>query len=249
MQAITLPALLDSLPQFLDAASEAARECGLDEHAAWEVQLAVDEAVTNIIQHAYKDTDEGVVTLSWLCQDDALVLILRDMGRPFDPEAVAPPDLTSPIEQRKAGGLGLYLMRRLMDNVEFHFDPKEGTTLTMVKRRVLALPEDVRIVSLEGRIDAATTPQLANRIRETIAGGGRKLLLDFSAVSFLSSSGLRTLLILARELKAQNGEIHLCALSPQVAQVFDLTGFDRLFPIHQTREEALAALRSSQEIS
>jgi len=61
-------------------------------------------------------------------------------------------------------------------------------------------------------------------------------------VTFLSSSGLRILLMLARELKSTGGELRLCAMQPPVAEVFSLTGFNQIFTIHRTRDEALAAL-------
>ena len=60
-------------------------------------------------------------------------------------------------------------------------------------------------------------------------------------VTFLSSSGLRALLLVRKELLAQNGELRLCALKPQVREVFTLTGFTQVFAIHSTREEALRA--------
>jgi serine/threonine-protein kinase RsbW len=67
------------------------------------------------------------------------------------------------------------------------------------------------------------------------------VLLEMSQVTFLSSSGLRALLLVRKELLAQSGELRLCALKPQVQEVFTLTGFTQVFAIHPTREEALRA--------
>ena len=64
-------------------------------------------------------------------------------------------------------------------------------------------------------------------------------------MTFLSSSGLRILLMLARELKSTDGELRLCSMQPAVAEVFALTGFTQIFTIHRTRDEALAALAAS----
>ena len=79
------------------------------------------------------------------------------------------------------------------------------------------------------------------RVYATIAAGARHVLLDLGGVTFLSSSGLRALLLVRKELLAQGGELRLCAPRPQVREVFTLTGFTQVFAIHQTREEALGA--------
>jgi anti-sigma regulatory factor (Ser/Thr protein kinase) len=60
---------------------------------------------------------------------------LRDYGHPFDPSRVPEPDINAGLEERKAGGLGLYLIRKLMDEVHFEFTPDSGNVLTMVKHK------------------------------------------------------------------------------------------------------------------
>ncbi len=232
---LTLEASLEALAEISDFVVEQARIMGLDEHAAWEVQLAVDEAVTNVIQHSYAEYS-GPITISSRMIDSEFEITIRDRGKPFDPNAVPEPDLVSPLEERKTGGLGLYLMRKLMDRVAFEF--VDGENVLMMAKRVQ--PEDFRVVSLAGRIDAATAPEVNRMVRQAMGDGGKQIVVELRDVTFLSSSGLRALLLLSRELRRAGGDLVLCALQPQVAEVFHLTGFDKIFQLHHTREEAAA---------
>lgn len=237
---LTVSSSLEALSEISDFVVRAARAANMDDHAVWEVQLAVDEAATNIILHAYGDHDlEGPITVHTELKDGEFIVCLRDNGIPFDPKMVPKPDLTSPVEERTTGGLGLYLMRKLMDRVEFEFDPAGSNTVTMVKR---VSANDLRFVRLSGRIDAAAVPSVQKLVRQAAAEGGRDVIVDLSDVTFISSSGLRVLLLLARELRQDGGNIRLCAARPQVADVFRLTGFDRIFELFPTREAAGASL-------
>jgi len=239
MESLTVPADLDSLAKISVFITDATARAGLDDHAAWQVQLAVDEASTNIIQHGY-DAVPGEIELSWLVEGPDLIVTLRDRGRRFNPDDVPAPDITSPLEERQSGGLGLYLMSRLMDSVEFVFDDTQGNLLKMTKR-IGATEAPAQIFDLAGRLDAVSSQAAIARVYAAISAGARHVLLDMSQVTFLSSSGLRALLLVRKELLAQNGELRLCALKPQVHEVFTLTGFTQVFAIHSTREEALRA--------
>ena len=97
--------------------------------------MAVDEACCNIIEHAYGGEGRGDVECSCRVNDEGLTVTLRDRGRPFDPSGVPEPDLQADLEDRDVGGLGLYFMRKLMDEVRFEFTPGAGNALTMVKRK------------------------------------------------------------------------------------------------------------------
>lgn len=241
MQTLTLTANVDALAQISAFITDAAEQVGLDERATWQVQLAVDEAVTNIIQHAYDLDAPGDITLSWQAEGGRLVVTLRDYGRQFDPQDVPLPDLESPLEERQVGGLGIYLITRLMDEVRFDFDPHAGNLLTMVKYITANTPDDVLVLPIEGRVDAATAPQVSAQVHERISAGARRVLLDLSAVNFLSSSGLRALLLIRKELMTLGGELRLAALQPQVHEVFTLTGFTQVFAIHPTVDEGRSA--------
>lgn len=242
METITVPATLDSLATISDFITDGTSRAGLDDHAAWQVQLAVDEAATNIIQHGYDDASRGDIELAWRLDGDEFVVTLCDYGRSFNPDDVPAPDVTSPLEERQAGGLGLFIMSRLMDSVTFEFDEQHGNLLTMSKR-IGPIADVVHVFALTGRLDAVRTETAIQEVHTAIAAGTRKVLLDMAGVTFLSSSGLRALLLMRKELLAHDGELRLCELRPEIQEVFGLTGFTQVFTIHRSREEALSAFR------
>ena len=76
---------------------------------------------------------------------------------------------------------------------------------------------------------------------ERVGSGDRRLIVDFSRLDFISSSGMRVLLIAAKALKAGEGTLVLCAMKNHIEEVFRISGFDRIIPIEESRESALAA--------
>ena len=100
---------------------------------------------------------------------------------------------------------------------------------------------DVTVVSIAGRIDTVSAPELEGEINRTIDGGNRKLLLDFSKVTYISSGGLRVLLATAKKLKDPGDRYGLCCLSPDVHKIIRLAGFTSIFSIYGSEGEALAA--------
>ncbi len=132
---------LEAISEFIRDACVAAN---LDETASYQVQLSVDEACSNIIGHAYGDESDDPIEIRCSVTAEGLVVELHDHGKPFDPSEVRNPDLGVPLEERRAGGLGIFLMRRYMDEVEFRTvlpGPSSESTagtgnyLTLVKRR------------------------------------------------------------------------------------------------------------------
>jgi len=127
-----------------------------------------------------------------------------------------------------------------MDEVRFDFNPQGGNLLTMVKYISASPRDDVVVMPIKGRVDAVTAPQLNREVHAQIDGGARYILLDLADVTFLSSSGLRALLLIRKELMTLGGQLRLASLRPQVYEVFTLTGFTQVFAIHTTVEEARA---------
>ncbi len=116
----------------------AAQQCGFDEQATCAAELAVDEAFSNIVEHAYGGESQEIIECTCLIDKSGLTISLRDCGKPFDPTTVPDPDLSADLEDRDVGGLGLFFIRQLMDEVSFKFvfDQKTGkqcNVLRMVK--------------------------------------------------------------------------------------------------------------------
>jgi serine/threonine-protein kinase RsbW len=133
MAKLSLHADLSDLATIRDFVAAAGQQLGLNERALYELQLAADEACTNVIQHAYGGQG-GKIEVTVEPVTRGVRVIIHDWGAPFDPQAVPPPALTAPLELRPVGGLGLFLIRQTMDQVDFEFDAEHGNTLTLVKR-------------------------------------------------------------------------------------------------------------------
>lgn len=124
---------LENLSILSEFIARVMREIGADERSLFEVQLAVDEACTNIIQHAYSG-EGGTISIGCQLADDSLVVTIRDQGKPFDHNSIPPPDLGAGAAERKVGGLGMFLMKKMMDEVSYGFDAQRGNELTMCKK-------------------------------------------------------------------------------------------------------------------
>ncbi len=130
---LSVPARGEQLAVIGDFVSAAAARAGLDARAVYHVQTAVDEAVANIIYHAYDFEGQGPIELTCETRAGAFVVTIVDYGNPFDPSAVPAPNVNAQLNERKEGGLGMFLMHKLMDDVRHEFRDRHNV-LTMVKR-------------------------------------------------------------------------------------------------------------------
>jgi serine/threonine-protein kinase RsbW len=138
MHSLIVQAYYENLDILREYIGKIAADYGMSPKDVYAVQMAVDEACTNIIEHAYGGECDKSIDL--YCQEtpQALIITLHDHGVPFNPLEVPQPDFDAPLEERDNGGLGLYLMRQLMDEIRFTFIPGSAisdNTLTMIKRR------------------------------------------------------------------------------------------------------------------
>ena len=121
---------LESISEFVISQAE---QAGFSAKDVYAIQTAVDEACSNIIDHAYGGENIGEIQIKINDSNNDLQIIILDKGEPFDPEDIPDPDITSPLEIRKERGLGIFFMKKLMDRVIFEFSPSEGNKLTLVK--------------------------------------------------------------------------------------------------------------------
>lgn len=127
------PGRFASLRSISTFVREAAQKTGFDDRAMYAVETAVDEACSNIIEHAYGAEDLGEIECECYVKPDRLIIVLRDHGKAFDASKVALPNLETSIEDRQDHGLGIFFMRQMMDEVVFDFQEGVGNILTMVK--------------------------------------------------------------------------------------------------------------------
>ncbi len=135
---LRMKAVLENVPRVIECVTEWAEKAGFDERALYEIQLAVDEACANVVDHAYQGADLGDIEVSCRLDDQLLTIQVRDWGAGFDMDGVEDPDLEAPLEERSLGGLGLFLVRQVMDEVQFTSDSERGNELVMSKRLHIA---------------------------------------------------------------------------------------------------------------
>ena len=135
MQTVQFAAKFEFLDEIREYVGNIARESGFGKKDIYNIQLATDEAASNIIEHAYENISDGVLELSCSVQDNTIKIILTDHGEPFDPSEIPLPDLKADLSDRKIGGLGIFLMRKLMDEVHYESRPDKSNKLTMIKRK------------------------------------------------------------------------------------------------------------------
>ncbi len=122
---------LDRIRAFVGRAAHAA---GFSERAVYAVQLAADEAASNIIEHAYEGRPEATFELACEFKAGRLVMTFTDQGKSFDFDRVDIPDLRADLSERRIGGLGIYLMHKLMDQVDYQVT-RQGNILTLSKKK------------------------------------------------------------------------------------------------------------------
>ena len=130
---LCIAANLENLSTIREFVRQSASAFQIDADSVCDVLLAVDEAATNIIVHGYRGC-QGTIEIDMEYLGDSLVVRLRDEANPFDPRCVPAADVELPLEQRAPGGLGIHLMRRLVDDVGHCLTAKGGNELTLVKK-------------------------------------------------------------------------------------------------------------------
>lgn len=131
---LTVNSQFERLAEIGDFITDAACALGLNEEQTYDVQMAVDEACTNIIEHAYHGRPDGTIHIACEKRGNEFVVTIQDFGERFDPRQVRPPRTRAPLSKRRIGGLGLFFMHKLMDRVQFDFESGRGNRLTMVKK-------------------------------------------------------------------------------------------------------------------
>ena len=228
---------------------------GLAESRVYMLNLALDELITNSVNYGFDGVAEPRIDITLWASGRLLVLTIADNGRRFDPTESAPPDLSLPLEDRPAGGLGLHLVRTFADRVTYQFTEGENRLTLEHNYAPVERPEEpdtpvgievaeerhggVLVLSPVGRLDSGNVNAFESSVMKRISGGERRLIVDFARLDFISSSGLRVLLLAAKALRAGSGTLVACSMKPHIEEVFRVSGFDRFIPVKATRASAL----------
>lgn len=101
--------------------------------------------------------------------------------------------------------------------------------------------EDVVVLAVEGDADLHVAPELRERLTTAIEGGAQELVLDLSETTFLDSMALGVMLGAMKRIRARGGRLRLVVTRPEIRRIFEITLLDRAFPLHESREAAIAA--------
>ena len=102
--------------------------------------------------------------------------------------------------------------------------------------------DDVLSADVDGRIDGSNVVQFEEAVRTAIEDSDRAVIMNFENLVYISSAGLRAILLTAKSLQNRDAKLLLCSLSDRIREVFEISGFDKILPIHATKADALASL-------
>lgn len=100
----------------------------------------------------------------------------------------------------------------------------------------------ILVLLTEGRVDGSNAPEFQEALKDAVGEDARTVVLDFEKLSYISSAGLRVILMFAKQMRRENISFAACSLIASVKDIFAISGFDKIIPIHASQKEALAAL-------
>lgn len=133
-QTIILPNDVAAVPRLAEFIDQVCEIAGMDMGTTMQLNLAAEEAVVNVMNYAYPSGTEGTVEISAQTVDGEIALTILDSGKPFDPTAKEDADTTLTAEERPIGGLGIHLVRQIMDKVTYQRTADGHNVLRMSKK-------------------------------------------------------------------------------------------------------------------
>jgi len=227
------------------------------------VSVALDELLSNTIAYGFAGRGGGEVSIDVELRTDRLCVTLTDNGKPFNPLDMGAPDTALSVEERQIGGLGIHVARRMMDDVAYHRRADRnvvsltkllagGSTAGRGGGRSMDITtrtqNGVTLVAFAGSLDSNTSPKAQQALDGMLAAGARKMVIDCTALDYISSAGLRVLLGTAKRLSGAGGAggagigggtLRLFGLNETVREVFDISGFSTILAVFATEAAAL----------
>lgn len=131
---LTLSNNVQEIPQLNTFIDEVCESHDLDPMTSMEMNLALEEAVVNVMTYAYPEGTKGYVDISAQSDNGSLMFIISDSGKPFDPTTREDVDTSLPAEQREIGGLGIFLVRKMMDDIKYEY--KDGHNVLTLRKKL-----------------------------------------------------------------------------------------------------------------
>jgi anti-anti-sigma factor len=230
----------DSIQEIADFTAEVFTRDRLDQRIRPTVDLALEELFTNMVK--YSTTTESAVRIELKAVPSGIEVTLTDYGvERFDVTQAPEVNVNLPIEQRRPGGLGIHLIRNMVDALDYTYDENGRTGRTTFRKtlpdrrkrprtgeQMLAIDfaADGSVVVV-GRLDAAQCPA-AQAFLDKVQGSAT---LDCSRLEYISSAGLGVLLKTQKRLMAGGGKLRLSKVNNHLQDVFRYSGFDQIFEI------------------
>lgn len=132
---VSLPsARLADIGGLLDVLDAFCKQAGIGEQDQFDLRLVVEEVCANVMMHGYAKQAPGPLEVSFCADHEQVTITISDRAAPFNPDEAPPPDLAMPADQREVGGLGWHLVRQIVDQLAYRYDPADGNVVTLVKR-------------------------------------------------------------------------------------------------------------------
>ena len=206
------------------------------------INLALEEAINNVIKYAYPAGEPYEITLKINVEDDELVCTLIDNGIAFDPTLIKETNLKRPLEQQLLDTLGISLMRKIMDEISYQCT-EDGNCLVMKKKINvnaevektmninICKVEGATIIAVEGRLDTANAREFDTIIQPLLAEKKLQVIINFENLSYICSAGIRSLILLQKSVQKNKGCLVLEAMQPDIYKIFEMTGCASIFTI------------------
>ena len=133
VQKITLPAVVDSIEKVTEFVNDRLQKSNIPQKIQTQIDVVIDELMSNVTKFAYRDGKNGDISVEMEVNEEEIAMTFRDSGVPFNPLEQADPDVNAPLEQRKIGGLGLFLVRKTMDKLNYVYENGQNV-LTVIKK-------------------------------------------------------------------------------------------------------------------
>lgn len=235
-QSLTIAANLAELARVMQMIDDFSTATGIGAADVSALHLALEEIVTNVITHGYQRDETRTLSVQIeALAADRIRASVTDAAPAYNPLARPEVNTSLPLEARPVGGLGVHLVRKLMDVCLY--EQRDGHNVFTVERqlgRAAGAAASMSIaasrlaasatLTLSGRLDGLSSPDLERQVSALISSGVRTLTFDLSGLEYVSSAGLRVFIIAAKKLKAGGGEARFTHLTPAVHEVFHISG-------------------------
>lgn len=233
-QTITLRSDLAELSRVMVLVDAFCHEAGASKADTSALHLALEEIVTNVITHGYPDGTQHTLNVALQAiSDDRVRAVVTDDAIAYNPLARPDVNTSLPLEERAIGGLGVHLVRKLIDVCLY--ERRNGRNIFTMERQLnrnadttahfaATKLESSATLALSGRLDGLSSPELEQQVAALLSTDINTLIFDLSALDYVSSAGLRVFILAAKKMKALGGDAQFVSLTPTVRNVFHVTG-------------------------